>query len=826
MTGVFLLLSGATAVAFFPTRPKIVIFTTVVWSAFFGMLWPKGYARTAIISAGIFWLLVAAEKLNFGQLERGNVLAYTGLVMAILMSTVSLHQQLPRKAKPLPLLIGSAISVVLAVLGSLYIWHYLEFGVPVTPYAIRAVYQTNLLEARDFLTEFVDVRYGLPVLLGILLIGFLGCTQGMAQTGRIQPVLSLALVILPMGMLAYYGRDLRVFRHARASGRTYLRELDEFKKLRDLRTAGEIPIRAIKDGGSETYVIVIGESLNRNHMQLYGYHRRTTPILDSLHRAGDLLKFDNAYATHTHTMPVLSLALTAADQRTRRNFYESPSLVEVAKAAGFETHWITNQLLYGPYDNLVSIVAQSADNLIALNWNVGRTSATLRYDEATIPALEAILATKTDRNRLVFVHVAGSHFTYCDRFPVAFRRYSGDLDRGAFGRARPDPEPTNCYDNSVFYNDYVVAGLLRATQRHGGIAGFLYFADHGEDVLAGKRHFTSKFTYSMVEIPLLAWFSDAYAREYAARYAALREHRDAIFATDFLFDTILGLAGIRTPHYDPLVDLSDATYGSTALEFSLLDGTRQFLEEGNFRYHQRQNIAKLIAAGLGSRIVPHRVNSTGKLAEILYDGYRSLELDVLHRRGRDGGHFEVGHGEKDASGNDLTQVLELMPSAAMEKFWIDMKNLNAENVAGVTAELKQLDTRFALKRTAIVESPATKQLADIRKEGFHTSYYLPTELLLRLSGARAPERLRLEAERIARVAKGGALSAVSFDARLYEFVKTYLEPLLPPEVGYHTWDTTLWLRDPAFLDKLKARPFFRDSRVQTILVSYHSELDL
>jgi glucan phosphoethanolaminetransferase (alkaline phosphatase superfamily) len=824
--GAFLLLSAVTAAAFFPTRPKIVVFTTLVWSGFFGALYRMGYARIAATAVVIFWLLVAAEKLNFGQLERGTVLAYTGLLMAVVMSAVSLHQVLPGKAKRLPLLIAGAISVVLAVSGSLYIWHNLEFGVPVTPYVIYAVYQTNPSELREFLMEFADVRYFLPALIGILALGVLSCTQGTTPTGRINPVLLLALVALPLGTVALYRGHLRVFEHAIAADRRYRSELNEFKKLHDLRTAGQIPIHATKNGSAETYVVVIGESLNRNHMHLYGYHRSTTPSLDSLHRAGDLLKFDNAYATHTHTMPVLSLALTAANQRNGLSFYESPSLVEVARAAGFETHWITNQQLYGAYDNLVSIVAQSAENLVALNRNVGRKSETRLYDEATIPALEEILARKTDRNRLVFVHLAGSHLIYCQRFPVSFHRYTGELDPGEFGKARRDPLPTNCYDNSVLYNDHVVAGLLGATRRHGGVAAFLYVADHGEDVLAGNRHHSSRFTYSMVEIPMLVWVSGAYRREYEARYAALREHSQEIFATDFLFDTVLGMAGIRTPHYDPVVDLSDRAYGTTRIDFRLLEGARGFLDEGNVRYHQRQNIAKLAAAGLASRIVPHRVNSTGKLAEILYDGYRSLELDVLHRPGQNGGHFEVGHGEKDASGHDLAEVLELMPRAAMEKVWIDVKNLNAENLEQVTAELRQLESRFGLKRRVIFESPAAEQLPAITKEGFHTSYYLPTELLLRLSATGARDRLRREAERIARLATGGRLNAVSFDARLYKFVKTYLEPILDREIVYHTWDTTLWLTDPAFLKKLRARKLFGDPRVKTILVSYHSEMAL
>jgi glucan phosphoethanolaminetransferase (alkaline phosphatase superfamily) len=823
------LLLTATAAVVFPDRPRVVLFITLVWSVFFGVLDRHGYGPLAVQAVGVFWLVSLADRLNFIQLPGLTIVSYAAFLMAVFGGVVVLHQRLPRRLRSLPLLFAAAFSLAMGAIAAVHIWHNLVFDVAVTPDVLFAIYQTNARELTEFLWEFLDLSAIVAVLSGILGIGLLSYAQRRTPGGTVPPGLLAAMIAVPIGMLAPSGGDVRIVTHLAESVAEYRRELGEFRRLRDLRTAGSVKIHATKAGGSETYVVVIGESLNRNHMQLYGYHRNTTPRLDSLYRAGDLLKFNNAHSTHTNSMPSLSLALTAASRRNEVAFFEAPSVIEVAKAAGIETHWVTNQVLYGPFDHLVSIVAHEADELVALNRNVGETAETQRYDEATIHALEAILGERTARSRLIVVHLSGSHTIYCRRFPPGFDRFSGPLPAGAFGRARGNEQlarSVNCYDNSVLYNDYVVAGLLEAVRRQGGVAGFLYFADHGEDVLGRNGHHSGRFTFPMVEIPMLAWLSEGYRREYPARYAALRTRTDAIVGTDVLFDTVLGMVGIETSERDDHGDLSGPAWDTNSMELGLLDGERHFLDDANRRYHQRRNLAKLAESGLLSRILPHRVNSTGKLAQVWYDGCRGVEVDLLFRSGTGEGYFEVGHDEGYASGVRLADFLERMPPGRLEKLWFDVKNLDAGNLDAVRSEMARLDRRFGLKHTVIFESPAAEVLPGIGREGFSTSYYLPTELLIELYETRDEDGLREEAARIARVVRNGELSAVSFDSRLYAFVKKYLEPRLAEGVAYHTWDTTLQLASPSFLERIGAMDWFTDTRVETIFVTYYSEMTL
>jgi hypothetical protein len=70
------------------------------------------------------------------------------------------------------------------------------------------------------------------------------------------------------------------------------------------------------------------------------------------------------------------------------------------------------------------------------------------------------------------------------------------------------------------------------------------------------------------------------------------------------------------------------------------------------------------------------------------------------------------------------------------------------------------------------------------------------------------------------------LSAVSFDKNLYPFVKTYLEPLLPEDTVFHTWDLNIGLHKTDFLSRTRSRDYFNDDRVKTILYAYKSQFEL
>lgn len=136
--------------------------------------------------------------------------------------------------------------------------------------------------------------------------------------------------------------------------------------------------------------------------------------------------------------------------------------------------------------------------------------------------------------------------------------------------------------------------------------------------------------------------------------------------------------------------------------------------------------------------------------------------------------------------------------------------------------LVDLDAQYSIKNKAIVETTSNtgsfSRLADL---GFHTSFYIPTSL-------RDSDKSKFKAMaiQIADQVRRQKVSAVSFDASLYPFVKNYLESHLDKSIFYHTWDVKLKLKDQSFWQDISSKKYLTDHRVMSILVKLHSSFEL
>ena len=197
------------------------------------------------------------------------------------------------------------------------------------------------------------------------------------------------------------------------------------------------------------YVLVIGESQNRAHMQAYNYHRATTPWLDSMKNDKNMLLFTKAYSCHTHTVPTLLYALTAKNQYNNIAVKNAVSVLEVAEAAGFETVWLSNQVKYSAWDTPVTSIASEANQQKWINSTLGESTNTDYFDGKLIEELEKI---KITDKMLIVMHLMGNHGSYEQRYPKAFEKYDGKntIDK---------------YDNSIIYNDYVMSQVYKRARK-------------------------------------------------------------------------------------------------------------------------------------------------------------------------------------------------------------------------------------------------------------------------------------------------------------------------------------------------------------------------
>ncbi|HEX7382317.1 MAG TPA: phosphoethanolamine transferase, partial [Nevskiaceae bacterium] len=671
----------------------------LLWVAFAMYCVRHGMAAFATLAWLVFLACVAAESVTFGPLHASTLGTYAALSIVTSGLALALARGGRRlRVGPLGAAVGTLLVWAVLLVPLVYVVYRASFGKPVRATALYAIFQTNNGEATSFVRDFIPHQYLWALLVFAVVVALLvwSFTRGRALQVRKRWVAALAVVAV--AMTAVGAHSLELPRFTVGSALRYPRDLAVFQALQKRRAAGRTPVVATKGHSDETYLLIIGESLNRGHMGLYGYLRDTTPRLDKLAAAHEVIVYRNAFSNHTHTMPVLSWALTEANQFNHRHYFDSPSIINLANAAGFTTWWLSNQNMIGDWDNLVSILAHAANHLVSINGNIGKTTQTEDYDGALIPYLEKAVAAPETRDKFIVVHLMGSHSDYCKRYPAPFARFSGPLTQAVFG-ARIASRPqffrdVNCYDNSVLYNDDVVSRMIDVLKQHGGVAAAMYFSDHADDVFRHLGHNSALFTFRMAGIPLLFWTSPEYAQRYPGKVRELQAHKDLMFTNDLAYDTLAGLAGIHSDTTDPQFDLTSSRYQENPTKAFTLHGEMPLVSDKNHLWWEPYNVEELKRMGDADRVIPHRVDSIGKLHDIWAAGFRSFEVDAMYDAAS--GDFVVGHDEP-TRGAPFTTFLESVPVARIGKIWFDLKNLDAGNHVAVLAALDALDQRYHLK---------------------------------------------------------------------------------------------------------------------------------
>ena len=87
-------------------------------------------------------------------------------------------------------------------------------------------------------------------------------------------------------------------------------------------------------------IVVIGESLRPDHLQLNGYPRETNPMLS---KRRNVISFPNVYSQYTHTAVSVPVLMTRADSIHPEYQYNETSFIAILRQQGYHTAWISNQ---------------------------------------------------------------------------------------------------------------------------------------------------------------------------------------------------------------------------------------------------------------------------------------------------------------------------------------------------------------------------------------------------------------------------------------------------------------------------------------------------
>jgi glucan phosphoethanolaminetransferase (alkaline phosphatase superfamily) len=295
----------------------------------------------------------------------------------------------------------------------------------------------------------------------------------------------------------------------------------------------------------QVFVLVIGETLRPDRLQLNGYNRATTPRLAGTKNLISFTDMVSPWAWTRMSVPVILSRKNATDQRY---FPTETSLVAAFKEAGFSTSWLSTQSPLGVHDSSIALHASEADQVQYLN-PVGYKKEGF-YDDILLPAFERVLQ-QNQAKQLIVLHTLGSHFSYADRYPEAFDLFtpSGKGELISMHDQKSKTLLNNAYDNSVAYTDFFLFNLIKQLEQTQSISSLFYVSDHGENIFDGQcgKSGHGHNTERDYRVASILWTSDTYNLQYPQKKALAEQRRGQPLMTSSVFHSLLDLADIQYP---------------------------------------------------------------------------------------------------------------------------------------------------------------------------------------------------------------------------------------------------------------------------------------
>ncbi|MGI9483922.1 MAG: phosphoethanolamine transferase [Hyphomicrobiales bacterium] len=254
-------------------------------------------------------------------------------------------------------------------------------------------------------------------------------------------------------------------------------------------------------------IVVVGESVRHQNMQLYGYSRPTTPFLNQ--RKYELLIFEKAISPATSTVLSLKHVLTPLRPGDKKMLINQPSLVSEARLAGFKTSWITNTYFLGCHASPITIMARDAHELRPTSLET-RNEKFRRYDGVVLPVVDELLTKQGKEKKFIFIGTMGSHAIFRYRYPPEFTKFKPVIENDANYHPDLAKEIVNAYDNSILYTDWLLNELITRLEKNGRPATLIYFSDHGKRLYDDGKTINHGFaapTKVEVDVPLILWQS-------------------------------------------------------------------------------------------------------------------------------------------------------------------------------------------------------------------------------------------------------------------------------------------------------------------------------
>ncbi len=437
--------------------------------------------------------------------------------------------------------VSAAVLPFYGIIGAAVSYYRVGYQVTITPVIIECMFKTNAEEVRGVVSWqlIVWIAFNLCVAIGFVVWRW-------RKIAPLRYAILQAFIALLL-LCGYYS----IPRMQRSLSQRYpmhiVHSMREYAVVQAKRHAPRTT-PAYRETGeasdSLTIIVVIGESVRADHLQLNGYGRETTPRLV---QRRNVVSLPYVRSIYTHTAASVPLLLTRADSLHLDYQYSEHSFATILRENGYYTAWIANQEM----DESFATFPAECDTTIYPSLGKSTFVFSGWYDNALLAPTKEILARQHAKN-LIVLHEIGSHWYYNFHVPEE-NWYFTPVTTNRVVRNNTIEQIVNSYDNTIRYMDCVMDSLLMLVE--GRQAILFYLSDHGESLGENGNYCHASDAEETHSCGAFVWYSDRYAQTYPEKVRALESNQDKAYYTDFLFHSVLSAAEIQLIDTASAVDL-------------------------------------------------------------------------------------------------------------------------------------------------------------------------------------------------------------------------------------------------------------------------------
>lgn len=498
----------------------------------------KHWQYLLYVCVATLWVAIAVILPDFfdnpitsliGIITIGVYVVAISIVSWLWLYIISLNKHMAAVFVPLYGMIGAAVS-----------YYRVMYRVTITPLMLDCIFHTNLEEASGVITWQLIVWVMANLMIGIALVIW----RWKLEKPTYAWLHALTAILLFGGYYHFNSRlhqsiNQRYPMHIVESIRLYIHLQQQRQQLHQLP---EYVVDSSVD--SLDIVVVIGESARADHFSLNGYHRLTNPQLS---QRTNVVSLPYIYSEHTHTLASVPVLLTRADSLHPEYQYSETSFAAILRNEGYYTAWISNQDLGETF----AAFPAECDTIVWLNAGKSVFVFSGWYDEELLPEIDKQLAMEHAKNLLI-LHTIGSHWYYNNHVPEEHNYYQPITDNRVVTNNTTE-SIVNSYDNTIRYTDLILDSVIARMADRCAIV--IYLSDHGESLGENGYWLHAAGAEETKHPACVIWYSDSFAQQFPHKIEALHVNKNNRYRTDFLFHSVLSVAGISIVDTDSIINI-------------------------------------------------------------------------------------------------------------------------------------------------------------------------------------------------------------------------------------------------------------------------------